>query len=141
MIAVIFTADQWSKGWVRSHFLLGESQAVFPPYIHLTYIENSGAAFGMLSGNIILLTTFTLLFLGFFVWYLWRKTHRPMVLKLGFSLVVAGALGNLWDRITKGSVTDMIDFRVWPIFNIADIAVSVGFVLLVIFLVRYDEED
>lgn len=138
LIIGIFFLDQISKVWTRANLTFEVSQPVLEPFFYLTYIENTGAAFGILAGNRLLLTIFTLAFLMFFAIYVAKRTHRPFVLKIGFSLIVAGALGNLWDRIAKGSVTDMFDFRVWPIFNVADVAVSVGFVLLIIYMVRYD---
>ena len=72
--------------------------------------------------------------------FVWKESSQSLLLHYGAALVVSGALGNIIDRAMKASVTDMFDFRIWPIFNIADIAVCVGFVLLVLYLF-FSSED
>ena len=135
-----FVLDQLTKQWVQASFLLGESLPVIPNVFHLTYILNKGAAFGILANQ-------RLFFLG----YSRCLTRCVMVFspiyfkrrcfyKLGTALLVSGALGNGWDRYHLGAVVDFFDFRIWPIFNVADIGICVGVVLLAIHVWRTPHE-
>ncbi|MDO4281974.1 MAG: signal peptidase II, partial [Peptococcaceae bacterium] len=103
---------------------------------HLTYIENDGVAFGMFAGHtswFVILAAVVLLGLWMFVW---REGSGSVCLHAGSALITAGAIGNMIDRALKASVTDMFDFRIWPVFNVADIAVCVGFFLLIVYIIR-----
>ena len=123
LLAVLLLGiDQWSKAVVRSEMSLGQSIPVIPDIFHLTYIENTGVAFGLFSGHTGLVV------------FAWKERSASLWLHYGLALVVSGALGNIIDRASKASVTDMFDLRVWPIFNVADIAVCVGFACLVLYL-------
>jgi signal peptidase II len=137
--AATLILDQCSKLAVRTHLALGESMPVLDPVLQLTYIENRGAAFGILEGKSLFFVAVTLAVLAFLVVYVYKEASNSRLAAYGTALVVGGALGNLIDRIMKGSVTDMFDLRVWPIFNVADIAVCVGFGLLVIYLLFYSD--
>ena len=122
--------DQASKWLVRQSLHLGQSIPVLSPVLHLTYVQNTGAAFGMLRGHAPL---FVLLSVAVAVWIVaeLRKPdgHGRLTL-LSLSLILGGALGNVIDRLCLGYVVDFIDLRVWPVFNIADSAITVGVSLL-----------
>lgn len=127
---VIVLLDQATKLLVRMHMMPGDSIPLIPKIFHLTYVQNPGAAFGMFAHQtaffIIIAVAVILFILVFF-----HKTDRHQkLLRIGLSLQLGGAVGNLIDRIYLGHVTDFFDFRIWPVFNIADMAIVFGVVLL-----------
>lgn len=128
---MIFVADQFLKLIVESSMTLRESIPVIEGMLHLTYIENSGGAFGLLAGSQIILMLGSAVALGVVAWMLLSQPPtRTMV--AGGGLVLGGAVGNLLDRVASGGVTDYVDLRVWPIFNLADVAIVCGVALLVL---------
>ena len=133
-------ADQFTKFWVQTHMALGESIPVIPDVFHITYILNKGAAFGILSEQrfFFLAIVFVLLVALFFL----RKyiANGSVALKLGTALLVSGALGNASDRFHLHAVVDFFDFRVWPIFNVADIGICLGVVALIWHVWQHSEK-
>ncbi len=109
---------------------------------HLTYVENRGIAFGLFSGERWLFVVVTVLVLLVLAMLFTKTTNRSRWLRWGMSLVYGGALGNLLERMAKGYVVDFLDFRLihFPVFNLADIAVCVGAVCLMIHFIFYDEK-
>lgn len=131
---VAFILDQWSKSLIAKNFLPGESKLVVHGLLRWTYEQNSHGAFGLFGSNAILLVAMALVVLVVF-WYAFRDAARHSLLaRIGFGLIVGGAIGNIVDRIQHGSVTDFIDFyRWWPnIFNVADSCITIGVGLLLI---------
>jgi len=133
IIFVVFILDQLSKYFIVKNFYLGESAAVIENVFHITYITNTGTAFGMLQkyGNILLAFSVVAIIL-ISILILKQKTHS-LTHPLALSLILGGAFGNLTDRIFRGSIVDFLDFRIWPIFNIADSAITVGIAILFYF--------
>lgn len=134
LCAVVVAGDQAVKGVVEAQLFPGEQVDVLGP-LQLTLSHNRGVAFGLAGGagaGLVLTTLAALAVIG----YLFaRKPDRPgMWVAVG--LVAGGALGNLIDRIRADAVTDYIDIGSWPAFNLADIAISVGVVLLVFLYLR-----
>ena len=123
---VVVLVDQLTKLYVVAHLDVGESVPVIQDFFHWTYILNPGAAFGMLEGSRWL---FVLIALAVMVgiWYLRRDiaAYGPWC-TYGAALFGGGAVGNLIDRARQGLVIDFFDFRIWPVFNVADIAICVG---------------
>lgn len=113
---------------------LDNRDIVLAPYLHLRYVRNTGAAFGMMQGGNLILIFVTLLILAYLI-KSWKELCAcgPLV-KWGLVLILGGALGNLYDRITLGFVVDFVDLRVWPVFNAADSFITVGGVMLAIAL-------
>ena len=143
LIAIIWLVlDQASKYYVMNHFALGESLPVIQNVFHLTYIINRGAAFGMLTNQrwFFLAVAFVLIIVYGF--YRKRVNNGPLSLRVGTALLIAGAIGNGIDRYVLHGVVDFFDFRIWPIFNIADIGICVGvaFVVYHLFTVKEDHE-
>ncbi|MCL6635212.1 MAG: signal peptidase II [Peptococcaceae bacterium] len=129
--AATFLVDQASKAAVQMLMYHGESIPVVPPVFYLTFIMNPGAAFGLLAYQTNLFVTVTVLLVaGVLLGYKKIPPGRPL-LRNGLGLVVGGALGNLADRLRYGLVVDFLDFRVWPVFNLADTAIVTGACLLV----------
>lgn len=127
----VFIVDQFLKRLVEGAMILNESRPVIEGVLHLTYIENSGGAFGLLADSQLLLMVGSAVALGVVAWMLLiQPPSRAMT--LGGGLVLGGAAGNLLDRVSSGGVTDYLDLRVWPIFNLADVAIVLGVALLVL---------
>jgi signal peptidase II len=136
VILATFLIDQVSKAAVQSLMFLGESIPVAPPFFHLTYIMNPGAAFGLLAYQTpLFIAVGVLLMIGVLVVYRKIPAKKALV-RYGLGLVLGGALGNLADRLRYGRVVDFLDFRVWPVFNLADAAIFIGACLLVWELLR-----
>ena len=123
---LVVLLDQATKYYVVTHFALGESVPVINNVFHWTFILNRGAAFGMLEGSRWL---FVLIAIGVMagIWYMRRDIaeYGPWC-TYGAALFGGGAVGNLIDRTRQGLVIDFFDFRIWPVFNVADIAICVG---------------
>lgn len=142
-IIVLFTllVDQASKYLITSRMYHGESLAVFPPVFYITYVLNPGAAFGMLANQTTFFIVVSLLvIIGVSVGYRYLPRERVWT-HVALGLVVGGALGNLIDRVRLGLVIDFLDFRVWPVFNLADTAIVTGAVLLVLDVWRADKME
>ena len=124
-------ADQASKRLILTTFTPGESLPLLPGALHLTYVQNTGAAFGLFKGQQIVFIGVSLLVI---VWVAREFLRRPGALTSstlwGYALVLGGAAGNLIDRLRFGFVVDFIDVRIWPVFNIGDSAITIGVALL-----------
>lgn len=127
LAAVLLAADQLSKLAVRVNMQVGESISVIGDFFRLTHIQNSGAAFSMFSGQRLILIALPVAAMGAALWYLHSHRGRHWSLYTSWTMIIAGGIGNLIDRIAMGSVTDMLDFSIFPpIFNVADICVCAG---------------
>lgn len=139
LACLIVVIDQLTKYWVSSVFSYGEALELLP-VLNLTLVHNMGAAFSFLSDAggwqrwffavVSLVVSIVLV-----VW-LYRLPARQMLLATALALVLGGAVGNLWDRVVLGYVVDFIDFHYqshhWPAFNVADAAITLGAVLLIL---------
>ena len=129
--AILVLADQISKTVVRNTMSLYESIPVIPEFFHLTYVTNDGMAFGInFPLGIYVFSAISIIFTGFLFWYLWSIKDDEIVVRTGVALILAGAIGNLIDRIFLGEVVDFLDFMIgdfhWYVFNLADSCVTVG---------------
>lgn len=133
-ILVLVPLDQLTKLWVRTNFYLGESR---PPegFFRLTYLQNTGASFGIFQDGAIFFTIFsTISLILMLTVVIFMRKFVPFLDSVGgkvaMGLVSAGTLGNLIDRYNLGFVVDFINFSFWPAFNVADSAIVVGAILL-----------
>ncbi len=124
--SVALVLDQVTKIAVRARLEPSETLPVIESVFHLTYVRNTGAAFGLMSGQQSLFVFTTLFILAGIGVFWWRARPRAFVLAASLGLIVGGALGNFIDRVTLGRVTDFFDFRIWPVFNVADAALVMG---------------
>jgi signal peptidase II len=122
--ATVLALDQATKALVRSSIEAG-SRHKFLPAVDLVNVRNRGIAFGLFTENASLLTALTLVALALLLLYFARHTDRALVW-LPTGLLLGGALGNMFDRVHRGAVTDFIDVPLWPSFNIADMAITFG---------------
>ena len=128
LLVVIF--DQLTKYYVVENFYLGESVPVIENIFHWTYILNPGAAFGMLEGSRWFFVVIAVVVLGG-IWYMKDEINEGgWMMQYGAALFGGGAIGNLIDRARSGLVIDFFDFRIWPVFNVADIAICVGVAMI-----------
>ena len=120
---------------------LGSETVVVIPYLFnfkMTY--NMGAAWGFLAGKQVFLIVLSIVFLAIFIYYYTKEKNKTWLLNITFGFLIGGCLGNLFDRIFLGYVRDFIQFDFWksfPIFNFADVALCVGIILFVIYLIVY----
>jgi signal peptidase II len=137
--------DQVSKAVVAGAVDLYRVIPVIPGFFNITRIHNTGAIFGILSGSgnipvFIVLTGASLVALGFVLRYFFKTPSTDRFTKVALALILAGALGNLTDRILRGYVIDFLDLYIgrhhWPFFNVADSCITVGALLLVAILFR-----
>ena len=135
-------ADQWLKFWVRGNIPLGGSLPFIPHIMELTYTQNTGAAFSFFSGMTWLLTVISLVVSIALGVMLWKRYFPGKMGNLALTLILAGAVGNLIDRLFFGFVTDMFatTFINFAVFNIADICVCCGGALLGAYVVLFWEE-
>lgn len=126
---VIIALDQGSKWLIQQGMTLHESIPVIPGFFHITYILNRGAAFGILENQRwLFLIMAILLFVLYAVFR--KKLPEHQAVQAGAGMLLGGAFGNALDRFLHGAVVDFFDFRIWPVFNIADIGIVVGVCLL-----------
>ncbi|MEW6281839.1 MAG: signal peptidase II [Candidatus Eremiobacterota bacterium] len=129
--------DQVTKAWVQSSMTLHQSIETPGNLFFWTYIHNRGGAFGLFPGASLLFLTTGVLVTAFLLWSLPRARNLSTPTAVAYSLILGGAVGNLVDRVRYGYVVDFIDLnfwplKQWPVFNVADIGISVGIGLLVL---------
>ncbi len=126
---LIILLDQITKILVRTEIKEGTSVVIIPKILYFTHATNTGASFSMLTNYSFLLTIIAILvIIGMCVFY--KKI--PVQYRTAAALILGGAVGNLIDRFQYGTVTDFINIQIWPIFNIADSAITVAAILLII---------
>lgn len=125
----VTVVDQLTKYAIHQAMVLHESIPVIPGFFHITYILNRGAAFGILENQRwLFLIMAILLFVLYAVFR--KKLPEHQAVQAGAGMLLGGAFGNALDRFLHGAVVDFFDFRIWPVFNIADIGIVVGVCLL-----------
>jgi signal peptidase II len=133
LAAVVIAIDRVTKHIVRGHIGYLQSHTVIPGVLRLVHYRNTGVAFDVLSGaGPVVIVVEGLALLALLVYFTRHPTRRGLWIPTG--LLVGGALGNLLDRLIDGSVTDFIKFPDWPAFNVADIAITVGVITLLLVL-------
>ena len=126
--------DRVTKLFFSELLSFGESLPVIRNVLHMTLVHNTGIAFGFFKnqGIVFIVIPIIAVFLLIFNLYYYRQNNEVLsrVYIVAFSLILGGAIGNLIDRIVYGHVIDFIDFRVWPVFNIADSAITIGAIMI-----------
>jgi signal peptidase II len=136
--------DQFTKHWISREMSRGESRSVIGDFFRLTYVHNDGAAFGLDLGGRWAFIAVTVV-VSLFIIISYSRTEKTPLARWALALILGGAIGNLIDRIRLGEVIDFLQFGIgrlyWPIFNVADIAVSIGVGLLALHLFRKEPEQ
>lgn len=125
----VFIVDRLTKIFFTSIMGLNESLVVIKNVLHFSLVHNTGIAFGLFKDAGFIFILIPLILTGLLVYNIYYYRHTEVLSRtyiLAFSLILGGAIGNLYDRIVFGYVIDFIDFRIWPVFNIADSAITVG---------------
>lgn len=136
---ILVLSDQLIKWLVTSQLTLNQSVPVLQDIFHITYIQNNGAAFSILQGKQPFLIGITMVFIIVLLVLIWRnKKNGHWSFLVSLTLITAGGIGNLIDRIFLGSVVDFLDFRFFPIFNLADICVVCGSGILFLYLLYWE---
>jgi len=130
----IVILDQLTKYIIKQNFQLNQSIPVIKNILHMTYVTNTGSAFGLFKGLNWFFVLFSVIVIIAIFYYLKKIVKNEKLLQFAVGLLLGGTIGNLIDRIARGAVIDFIDFRIWPVFNIADSAVTIGIVSLIILL-------
>lgn len=138
---LVVILDRWSKRLVATHIQMYTHIQVIPGFFRITHTENTGAAFSLFADSpshfkTAALITFSVVAMIVVSILLWKQTRAVTLTGIAFSLILGGAVGNLWDRVASGRVIDFLLFYVrqyqWPVFNLADSAIVVGASLLVL---------
>ena len=144
LLGVLFFADILSKYLLEHFVLLGTSIQLIPNFFYLTTVHNTGAAWGILNGRMEFFFAVTLVVVALIGVMLFdEKTKKPL-LRTSLVMILAGTLGNFYDRLVFGYVRDFLDFYIfgynYPVFNFADCFLVIGFFLLAYFILTSDEE-
>jgi signal peptidase II len=144
-VLFMIVVDQAVKAVIARTVELFESRTVVPGFINITRIHNKGAIFGAFNQSnnpivFILLTAASLAALGLVAFYFFKTPPADKLMKFSLSLIMAGALGNFFDRIVRGYVIDFMDFHIhdahWPFFNVADSCITIGACLMLVIFFR-----
>ncbi len=132
---IVILIDQITKFLIKINFSLNQSLPIINNIFHLTYTHNFGAGFGILQQQKWILIFISIVVIGFIFYYFDRIKEKEKLLQVLVGFILGGTIGNLIDRIVyNGYVIDFLDFRIWPIFNLADSFVTVGVIGLVVYL-------
>ncbi len=127
---VVLLLDQITKALVILYLSLHKSVPIIPEVFYLTFVKNPGAAFGLFAYQTPFFIAVTLLVLVALLLFYCSTRVASKSMQWGLALLAGGALGNLTDRLRMGYVVDFIDFRIWPVFNLADTAIVVGVIIV-----------
>lgn len=135
-VFLIIFLDRITKNFFSQVLSVGESIPLIRHVLHMTLVHNTGIAFGLFRDQgivFIIIPVIAIILLIYNIYYYHRFEDRISEMYIiGFSLIFGGAIGNLIDRVVYGYVIDFIDFRIWPVFNVADSAITVGAVMIAV---------
>lgn len=131
---MVVVLDQWTKFLVITNLTIHQSHNIIKDILHITLVYNTGAAFGIFKGKAVLFTfVAAAASIGIIIFYKLKKVKNRIV-EFSLGLILGGAISNLIDRLRFGYVLDFIDFRIWPVFNLADSAITLGVALIICFI-------
>jgi len=134
--ALVVAMDQVTKYLVLRALSLHQSVPVLPGIFHITLVRNPGAAFGLFPGGTGLFVFVSVAVIGLILFFFRDISKEGRTLRIALGLQMGGAMGNLLDRVRLGYVVDFFDFRIWPVFNVADSAIVVGIGLILLEVLR-----
>ncbi|CZQ80953.1 signal peptidase II [Trichococcus ilyis] len=144
ILAILLLAlDQWSKLAIVNNFALHEVKEVLPGILSLFYIRNEGAAWGIFEGRMFFFFVITVVVVGAMVYNAHKQGFDKKIVGISYAFLLSGALGNFIDRMRLGYVVDMfrLDFIDFPIFNVADVCLTIGVILMAVYILFFEEEE
>lgn len=127
---IVLFLDQFTKALALKKLAYGETLPVIKNIFHLTLVANSGSAFGLFRDSTVIFIAVTIIAVIFILRYLIISRRENFIVRFCLYLILGGALGNLIDRLRFGCVVDFLDFRIWPVFNLADSCITVGAIII-----------
>lgn len=134
-IVLLVVLDQLIKILVDKYMLFGDTIPVIGDFFHITYVQNRGIAFGIFQGKVDIISIATVIaIIGIIVYFFKNVKKSNLFERLAYIFIISGAVGNMIDRLFRGYVVDMLDFRgIWSfVFNIADVYINLGVILLLL---------
>jgi signal peptidase II len=143
IVTLVIALDQITKQFITRTMEIGDSNPIIDNFIYITYHRNSGAAFGILQGQMIFFYIMTAIaVIGIIIWLSKLNMRREKVLTVALALILGGAIGNFIDRVVYQAVIDFVHTiwwgRAFPIFNVADVALTIGAVLMAFDIIILD---
>ena len=138
ILSILFViADQVVKMWILNNFSLHEGMEFIKGIVSILYVRNTGAAWGMFEGKMFFFYLITAVAVGTLLYLMFKEKGKSKLLLTAYSLILAGAVGNFIDRIRLGYVVDMFKFEFidFPIFNVADICLTIGVIFLFYYVI------
>ncbi|MFC7685491.1 signal peptidase II [Ureibacillus sp. GCM10028918] len=145
--AIVIILDQWTKWLVVKNMELGDRIVIWDPWFGLLSHRNRGAAWGMLEGQMWIFTIVTLIVIAGIVYYFHKEAKNKPIFGISLMILLGGALGNFIDRIFRGEVVDFADVLIpiinydFPIFNIADAALTISVIMLILVMLREERNE
>lgn len=135
--------DQWLKAYIKNNYFLGQVKTIIPGILSFNYLQNNGAAWNIMSGQMIIFYIISLVAIMVCLYFLYQPRYHNGLFATGVSLVLGGIIGNFIDRLHWHYVIDMfqLDFVNFNIFNIADSAITIGVILIFIYLLFLTDKD
>lgn len=141
VVLIVVIIDQLSKFYIQTHMVSGMSIPIVKDIFHITYVLNPGAAFGLFEHQTLFFLIVAVALVVGAIYYYPRIPKQYRLLRFGTGLMVGGAIGNVIDRIKTGYVVDFFDFRIWPVFNMADAAIVCGVGCIIFTMIYLHKED
>ena len=135
LFLILLIIDQYSKFIIHNTLYVGDTIPIIDNFFNLTYVQNRGVAFGLFQGKIDIVSILALIAIGLILFYFCKNFKKISFLeRIAYTMIFAGAVGNMIDRLFRGFVIDMLDFRgIWSfIFNFADVWINIGVILIII---------
>ncbi|MCT0191829.1 signal peptidase II [Lactobacillus helveticus] len=139
----VVLADQGLKSYIVSHYSVSEVHQIIPGILSFNYLQNDGAAWNILTGQMWLFYGISVIAIGVCLYFLFNKKYKNTLFDVGLALVLGGIIGNFIDRLHLKYVVDMLrlDFINFNIFNIADTAITIGVLIIFIYLIFFADKD
>ena len=139
----VVLADQGLKNYIVSNYSVGEVHQIIPGILSFNYLQNNGAAWNILTNQMWLFYFISIIAIGVCLYFLFNKKYKNVLFDIGLSFVLGGIIGNFIDRLRLKYVVDMLqlDFVHFNIFNIADSAITIGVILIFIYLIIFADKD
>jgi len=147
LAAFVIILDQWTKWLIVKNMEFGERISVWDPWFGILSHRNRGAAWGMLEGQMWLFSIVTIAVIGAIIYFYHKEAKGKPLFQVGLMLLLGGAIGNFIDRLFRGEVVDFVDVLIpimnydFPIFNIADAALTIAVIVLMIGLIAEDKKE